>query len=884
MANLNFIIDAQYKAGRALGKAKGDINDLNKAAANAGGRAGGLGKLAGLLGGGLVIGATAAVAAVGSLAKVIVSSTQKAADLEAQMSGIAAVMGKTKEEVAPLRELILDLGIDPNLKVTATEAADAIEMLGRNGLTMSQIMEGAARNTVLMANATGADFGTAADIATDVMALFNIEAKDMSTAVNGITSVVNNSKFSIDDYRLALAQGGGVAATVGVSFDDFNTIIAGISPLFASGSDAGTSFKTMLQRLIPQSNDAADTMRNLGLFSGLTEKEFDKLTTKIDAQRLKIQELNPESKNYQERLAELTAELHTMENQLVAGNNAFFDQQGNMRSMEEISQVLSEAMAGLSDEQRNNALSTIFGSDAMRAAAGVAELGNGKFLQLKKTMGDTSAEEAAKTRVDNLRGSLDILSGIFETIQIRIGEKFIPVFRRMVDAFSAFLEQHSDRIVGAFDSIAEWMDTMVPKISTVGERVLGMVEKFAKFVSGTDREMSVFNAGWDNLKSLFTQGLQFIIDQLKANLPMFAAGLVSWAVELIAWVGRSVPKLIRALADMIVDAVEWIKGGGATELRSGIGEWVNVMLDWIKEEVSPRVEPEVRNLITEINKAVSASSDELKEGGKRIAEAVKGGFLEAITPDWWGGVISPFRQIIDTVKSIFGISSPSTVFYGIGSDVLNGFIDSINHRSGEIITHLASVAGTFVEGFKSGMGKWLFEGAAHDALQGVVDKVNNRTNEIRDHLAAVAGNFVEAFKSPFDYESLKGRGNDIMNGLKDGVEEKIGDVRTKIEDAARSIKNTFDDWFDFGSPSKVTTQMGKDIMAGLERGILSGSPNVVASLDLSMGQMMAGAQSVVNNDTVTNNNINVSLPSNVSRERQDGQISELMNTLSAVIT
>ena len=145
------------------------------------------------------------------------------------------------------------------------EAAQAIEMLGRNGLDTQQILDGAARSTVLLANATGGEFAQSADIATDVMALWNIEGENMSQAVDGITNVVNNSKFSIDDYALAQAQGGGVAAAAGVELDQFNTVIAGISPLFASGSDAGTSFKTFLQRMVPQSNKAADAMASLGI-------------------------------------------------------------------------------------------------------------------------------------------------------------------------------------------------------------------------------------------------------------------------------------------------------------------------------------------------------------------------------------------------------------------------------------------------------------------------------------------------------------------------------------------------------------------------------------------------------------------------------------------
>ncbi|MBK7181261.1 MAG: phage tail tape measure protein [Chloroflexi bacterium] len=267
--------------------------------------------MGGALKSGVIAAATAVgvagTAAVGAFAAVVASGVKMSSQLEAQMSGVKAVMQITDQQVSMLREHILDLGVDPNLKVSAMEAAAAVEMLGRNGLSTSQILEGAARSTILLQNATGSDFAQAADIATDVMALFNIAAGNMETAVDGITSVVNNSKFSITDYQYALAQAGGVASTSGVSFDDLNTSIAAIAPLFSDGSSAGAGLKTMLQRLAAPTGEMKQIMSELGL---------------------------------------VTAD----------GTNAFYDAQGNMRSMSDIARALNDRLGGLSEQQRSHAL------------------------------------------------------------------------------------------------------------------------------------------------------------------------------------------------------------------------------------------------------------------------------------------------------------------------------------------------------------------------------------------------------------------------------------------------------------------------------------------------------------------------------------------------
>lgn len=57
-------------------------------------------------------------------------------------------------------------------------------MLAKNGLSTQQILDGAAKSTLDLAAATGSDLTIAADISTDAMAIFNIQAAEMAKAVN----------------------------------------------------------------------------------------------------------------------------------------------------------------------------------------------------------------------------------------------------------------------------------------------------------------------------------------------------------------------------------------------------------------------------------------------------------------------------------------------------------------------------------------------------------------------------------------------------------------------------------------------------------------------------------------------------------------------------
>ncbi|CAD7698891.1 unnamed protein product, partial [Ostreobium quekettii] len=367
--------------------------------------------------------------------------------------------------MAALKDLTFALGVDPKLKVSATDAAEAIGMLARNGLEVTEILDGAARSTVLLANSTGAEFGTAADIATDAMAIFGIQANEMASAVNGITSVVNGSKFDINDYRLALAQAGGVAGASGVEFDDFNTVIASIAPLFASGSDAGTSFKTMLQRLIPQSDGAAVLMRELGLFTGLTNKEYEKGKTLIAKYQKQLADLDPESKNYAKRSEELNQKISVLSSSVKVGQNAFFDMHGNLKDAASIAGLLNQALGDLSEEQRNNALSTIFGTDAMRAAAAMAAFTEEEFRNLKATMGNTDAEQSAAIRMDNLAGDMEVFRGVVETTRLQIGEQFEPALRTVFQTATTLLNDFNPAIVNFAGNVATALDGAVKRIA-----------------------------------------------------------------------------------------------------------------------------------------------------------------------------------------------------------------------------------------------------------------------------------------------------------------------------------------------------------------------------------------------------------------------------------
>lgn len=323
-------------------------------------------------------------------------AVKSAADYEQSMNGVLAVTKGAEAQFESLKDKAKELGRTTSF--SASQSAQAIEMLGRNGLTATQILDGAADASIRLAEATKADLSIAADIATDAMAQFGIESKNMMGVVDLIAGTTSNSKFAIEDFQLAMAQAGGVAGAVGVNFKDFTTSIAAISPSFASGSDAGTSFKTFLTRLVPQSKEAAELMKQLGIITS-------------------------------------------------DGANQFFNASGEMRGMAEVSEVLKNAFGGLSEEQINMASKTIFGTDAMRAGIMLAKTGSGEFEKLADSINEVSATEMAEKRLMGFNGAMKRMQSAFESLQIAFAESGILDFlTKMVEKLA--------KLFGAFSKIS----------------------------------------------------------------------------------------------------------------------------------------------------------------------------------------------------------------------------------------------------------------------------------------------------------------------------------------------------------------------------------------------------------------------------------------------
>jgi TP901 family phage tail tape measure protein len=332
------------------------------------------------VGRGLVVFGAAALTAVGI-------AVAKFTEFDKEMSAVQAATHETAANMDLLRAAAIDAG--GATAFSATEAAQAIEELAKAGVSTTNILAGGLKGSLDLAAAGNLTVGEAAETAATAMTQFGIEGSKVPHIADLLAAGAGKAQGSVHDMGEALNQAGLVASQTGLSIEETTGGLAAFASAGLVGSDAGTSFKTMLQSLIPNSEQAGKLMDKLGISA--------------------------------------------------------YDSQGNFIGLAKYAGVLQDALKGMSVEQQNAALKTIFGSDAVRAASVLFQQGQDGIQGWIDKVNDSGyAAETAAIMQDNLAGDLEKLGGAFDTAAIKAGAAADGVLRPLVQTITSLVDSFSD--------------------------------------------------------------------------------------------------------------------------------------------------------------------------------------------------------------------------------------------------------------------------------------------------------------------------------------------------------------------------------------------------------------------------------------------------------
>lgn len=327
---------------------------------------------------------TTGIAAAGVAATALgVAAVRMAADFDASMSTVQANTGASADEMNQLRQAAIDA--DADTIYSATESADAINELGKAGLSTSDILSGGLSGALNLAASDGMAVGDAAELMATTLKQFNLTGAESTQVADALAAGAGKAVGSAHDLGLALNQAGLVANSMGVSMQETTGTLAAFANAGMIGSDAGTSLKTMLQRLASPTDKAQTLMDELGI--------------------------------------------------------NVYDANGKFIGLAGAAGQLQNGLSGLSQQERNAALNTIFGADAVRAANVLYEQGAEGIDDWTKAVSQSGyAADLAAKKNDNLKGDLENLSGSFESLMISLGEGGQGPLRSLVQTLDTLVD------------------------------------------------------------------------------------------------------------------------------------------------------------------------------------------------------------------------------------------------------------------------------------------------------------------------------------------------------------------------------------------------------------------------------------------------------------
>lgn len=353
-----------------------------------------------------------------------VAAVKMAADFDQQMSTVQANTGATSAQMDQLRAAAIEAGA--STVYSATDSADAINDLGKAGMSVTDILTGGLSGALNLAASDGMAVGDAAEYMANALSMFHLKGSQASQVADTLAAGAGKAVGNVSDFGEALNNCGAQANSFGMNVQETTGVLALFAQNGTIGAEAGTQLNSMLMKLAAPSAEASNTMKELGISA--------------------------------------------------------YDAQHHFVGMANFAGQLQKAEKNLTDEQRNQANATIFGSYAIKAANYLYEAGESGVNKWTKAVSESGyAAEQAAAKNNNLKGDLENLSGSMESLMISVGEGAQGPLRKMV--------QGLDTLVDAFAGLPSGaQQTLVVMASLAG--VFGAVHKAAGNLNGSTSTMA----------------------------------------------------------------------------------------------------------------------------------------------------------------------------------------------------------------------------------------------------------------------------------------------------------------------------------------------------------------------------------------------------------
>lgn len=487
---------------------------------------------------------------------------------ESAMSRVQGISGATGDELEKLTDQAMELGA--STAFSASEAAAGMENLASAGFTVEEIMN-AMPGLLDLAASSGADLATASEIAASAIRGFGLDASDAAHVADVFAEAAARTNAQTEDMGEAMKYIAPVAKAMGQSLEETAAAVGILSDAGIKGSQAGTALRGAFSRLTKPTKEMQKTMKRLGL--------------------------------------------------------SFYDAQGNMLSLNGILSELEDGMEGLTQKQRNQALVTLFGQEALSGMLALLERGPEELVALTESFEqvDGAAKDMADIMLNNTSGALEEMGGAVETLAIRIQQVLAPVITKVVQGITGFI----NRLNSMSDS-ALTIVTIIAGIAAAAGPVLLIVGKLVQLFSSLPGVITTLKSAFTVMSGAFSS----MILPIAAVIATIAALKVAWDNN-IGGIREKTAELWAILQDTFVALVELIK-------------WFWDLAVELWETNFLGIQDLVRAFVEIVGTLLSGLLDFLLNTIKF--------FHGVFTGDWgnlWNLVLNLLIGILDTISSVF---------------------------------------------------------------------------------------------------------------------------------------------------------------------------------------------------------------------------------------
>lgn len=696
-----------------------------------------------------------------------VAAAKVGGDFEAQMSRVKAISGATGDTFEQMKQQAIDLGA--KTAFSAKESAAGMENLASAGFSAQEIMK-AMPGLLDLAAVSGGDVALASENTATALRGFGLEASEAGHVADVFARAAADTNAEVGDMGEALKYVAPVANSMGISLEETAAAIGIMSDAGIKGSQAGTTLRGALSRLARPTKAMQDTMDNLGV--------------------------------------------------------SFYDADGKMKPLKTQVELLKKAFEGLTPEQQQNALVTLYGQESLSGMMALIDKGPDSLGKLTKSLKDSdgAADDMARTMQDNMNSSIEQMFGAFESAAIVIQKILAPSIKKVADAISGLVE----KFVSAPESIQKLVVAIGLIVASIGPLLL----IFGQVVVTLQRVKVGFTAIQAGLALMGTSMSGIILPVLgivAAISALIAIGVLvykNW--DKIAAFGKQVWKNITMF---VSDTANSIK-----KVWKSTGEWFNNLWKSIKEGAD--------NVWTTIQEAPGKAADWIKNKWtetKEFFSSIWDGIKEAASSAW-EGIVNILAPYVIAIKNVFQpmIDFFTNLWSQIGSIAGSAWEIIKTAVMGPILLLIDLITGNFNQLKEDASMLWTtLTTNIQNIITTFVDIVVGYYTALKDTVINIWNVLTSTIKDVWNSFTtwIKETTNNIVNSIKQGwnnLKQGTIDLFNNMIQGAKDLWNSFKAWF-------------INLVIGTKDNIIQGWENLKQGTIDTFNNLVSGAQEVWDN-------------------------------------